>query len=73
MLCSNRKQTTGSMARSTYAANRCCWFGRGTVNPDTGVMRLHCDDSVAWGNYGAFDPVLIARLQVPPTPVPRAI
>jgi hypothetical protein len=35
----------------------------GTVNPETGMVRVHCDDSVAWGNYGAFNAVLIARFQ----------
>jgi len=35
----------------------------GTVNPETGMMRVHCDDSVAWGNYGAFNEVLINRFQ----------
>ena len=36
---------------------------RGTVNPETGMMRLACGDSVAWANYGGFDPALVTRLQ----------
>ena len=45
--------------RGTNSRRRCCC--RGTVNPETGIMRANCEDSVAWGNYGAFDPGLVAR------------
>jgi hypothetical protein len=34
---------------------------RGVMNPETGMPRVLCDDSVAWGKYGSFEPDLVNR------------
>ena len=33
----------------------------GTVNPDTGMMRCQCDDTVSKGSFGSHDPALMHR------------
>jgi len=53
----------GKLVNGSLPANISSLFDQdwGTVNPETGIMRANCEDSVAWGNYGAFDPGLVAR------------
>ena len=36
---------------------------RGHFNPETGMMRVQCDDRVAWGDHGGFEEKFISRFK----------